>query len=166
MSGLLFLTSEDFNVTKGSKGSILSHEIRGFSLVLFYSTQCKYCQTLIPIFKKLPTLISGCQFGIINVSVNKSVVRISKDTISPVQYVPYIVFYVDGNPFMEYKGPHDMKEIQRFIVEVANNVNNSGMNDIPEKSQKKKIPEYCTGQPLCGNGDVCYLDFDDAYGKK
>ena len=50
MSGLLFLNSDDFNVLNGEKGKILSTEIKGFSLILFYSTQCEYCKKLIPIF--------------------------------------------------------------------------------------------------------------------
>ena len=69
MSGLLFLAIEDFVLSKGTKGNILCTSIPGFSLILYYSTQCPHCQTLIPIFKKLPGSINGCQFGIINISI-------------------------------------------------------------------------------------------------
>ena len=174
MSGLLFLTTEDFQLAKGNKGSILCTSIPGFSLVLFYSTQCEFCQALIPIFKKLPGTVGGCQFGMINVSHNKQCVIMSRETIAPIQVVPYIILYINGKPYMRYQGPHDAREIARFIVEVAekmqtrqsfttNTTTSNGANI--KKSQDGNIPEYTIGKPLCGPDDkVCYLDFSDAYG--
>ena len=50
MSGLLFLNSEDFHLNKGTRGPIMCNNIQGFSLILFYSTQCQHCKELIPIF--------------------------------------------------------------------------------------------------------------------
>jgi hypothetical protein len=52
MSGLLFLTTEDFNTQNGVKGPIMCTNIQGFSVILFYSTECQHCQSLIPIFKR------------------------------------------------------------------------------------------------------------------
>ena len=99
MSNLLFLTADDFELRKGTKGNIVCHDISGYSLVLFYSTQCKYCKELIPIFKQLPGTISGCQFGMINVSKNKNIVHMSRNSIAPIEYVPYVVDLpeVDGD---------------------------------------------------------------------
>jgi len=168
MSGLLFLTTEDFNIQKGQKGPILCNSIRGFSLILFYSTQCEFCQNLIPLFKQLPGGVSGCQFGMINVSHNKQCVLLSRETIAPINEVPYIIMYVNGKPFLRYKGPHDQREISRFIVEVANNVNkNESFNKDTQikENTKSGIPDYTTGIPLCGpDSKVCYLQFDNAYG--
>ena len=164
MSGLLFLCSDDFSITTGSKGNILCHSIPGFSLILFYSTQCTHCKKIIPIFKKLPGTIGGCQFCIVNVSSNKNCVRMSKETIAPINYVPYIVLYIQGKPFMRYNGPHDDQEIRRFVIEVANKVQNKQtFSKENVKDNKKGIPEFTTGHPLCGKDDVCYLDFDTAY---
>jgi thiol-disulfide isomerase/thioredoxin len=168
MSGLLFLSSDDFAITKGSKGNILCHSIPGFSLILFYSTQCTHCKTLIPIFKLLPGSIGGCQFGMINVSSNKKVVQLSKDTIAPISYVPYIVLYIEGKPFMRYNGPHDSSEIRRFVIEVANKVQSKQKfsKEAVKDDKKGGIPEYYFGCPLFGSDDnVCYLTFDDAYGE-
>ena len=167
MSGLLFLSSEDFVVAKGSKGDILCHGIPGFSLILFYSTQCSHCQQLIPIFKGLPGTIGGCQFGMINVSSNKKCVNMSRDTIAPISYVPYIVLYIQGKPFMRYNGPHESSEIRRFVIEVANKVQSKQkFSSENVKDDKKGIPEFTTGHPLVGQDDKrCYLEFDDAYMK-
>lgn len=180
-AGLLFLTSEDFNIQKGNKGDILCSNIPGFSLILYYSTHCPHCQTLIPIFKKLPGTINGCQFGMINISTNRRVAEMSQTTIAPIKYVPFVVLYVNGKPFMIYKGPHDEGEIRKFVVEIANNIQkrqqfsrkeeapqgggsqggNQEASNVPEK-----IPEYCLGKPICGNDKVCYLEFNTAYNKK
>ena len=95
MSGLLFLTSDDFGLNKGVRGNIMCNTIQGFSLVLFYSTQCDHCKELIPIFKQLPGTVGGCQFGMINVSNNRKCVIMSRDTIAPIQVVPYIILYIN-----------------------------------------------------------------------
>ena len=170
MSGLLFLSSEDFSVVKGNKGNILCHSIPGFSLILFYSTQCVHCQNLIPLFKKLPGTIGGCQFGMINVSSNKQCVQMSKDTIAPISYVPYIVLYIQGKPFMRYNGPHDAEEIKRFVIEVANKIQSKqtfSSENVKEPQNGKGIPEFSIGKPLYGqDDDVCYLNFNDAYNDK
>lgn len=169
MSGLLFLTSEDFSIQKGAKGPILCTNIQGFSLILFYSTQCIYCQKFIPTFKCLPGTIGGCQFGMINVSHNKQCVLLSRQTIAPIKEVPYIVLYVNGKPYMRYRGPHDQREISRFIIEVSRKVQanqNFAKDDKRIKEEPRGIPAYTIGHPLCGPDDkVCYLDFGDAYSK-
>lgn len=171
MSGLLFLTADDFQLFRGTKGSIMGTSIPGFSLILFYSTQCEHCQTLIPIFKRLPGSVGGCQFGMINISHNKRCVMMSRRTIAPIQVVPYIILYVNGKPYMRYKGPQDPKEIARFIVEVSQRAQQSSKRNPKaeskiQKDPKKGIPAYTIGKPLCGpDDDVCYLEFDNAYGK-
>lgn len=167
MSGLLFLTSEDFSIQKGQKGDILCHNIPGFSLILFYSTHCNYCQTLIPIFKKLPGSVGGCQFGMINVSTNKSCIELSQMTVAPVKYVPYIVLHIDGKPFMVYKGPNSEEEIRKFVIEVANNIQKKQQfsKEKVKENTGDGIPAYTVGLPLLGNDKVCYLEFNNAYNK-
>jgi hypothetical protein len=166
MSGLLFLSTQDFEIKPGTKGDILCHGIPGFSLILFYSTQCKFCQKLIPIFKRLPGTIGGCQFGMINVSTNKSCVQLSKGTLTEIKYVPYILLYINGQPYMRYSGGYSTNEIMQFVLEMSQRVKNKQKFQ-NEKAVKKDprggIPEYSIGQPLCGQDGVCYLEFDFAY---
>lgn len=169
MSGILFLTTEDFYLEKSNNELILCNNIKqGFSLILFYSTQCTYCQSLIPMFKTLPGKIGGCQFGMINVSQNKQCIMMSAKTSVPIQEVPYIILYVNGHPYMRYKGPQDIEEISRFLVEVSKQISSEEKNKQPEqnknvKSQKNStIPAYTTGVPIC-EGNVCYLNFTEAY---
>jgi thiol-disulfide isomerase/thioredoxin len=160
MSSLLFLSSDDFTLEHGQNGPIICHGIKGFSLVLFYSTQCVYCKQLVPIFKRLPALVNGCQFAMINVSVNKEVVHMGKKSITPITYVPYLLLYINGRPYMRYDGPPNEHEIRKFILEVSNVIHENGFSKI---TKEKGIPSYTIGNPLCGEGDVCYLEYDDAY---
>nr|QBK85241.1 MAG: thioredoxin [Iridovirus LCIVAC01] len=166
MSGLYFLQNGDFQITRGTKGNILCHGIAGFSLILFYSTQCKHCQNLIPIFKQLPGTIQGCEFGMVNVSHNREILRLSENTIVPITYVPLLILYINGRPFMRYDGPHEEGEIRRFIVEVANKVaNKQKFSEKEVKKNKRSIPAYCVGKPLYGDENKTYLIFDLAYSK-
>ena len=106
----------------------------------------------------------------INVSKNKEIVKLSKETIAPITYVPYVILYHNGKPYMRYDGPCDLKSIQDFIVEVANSIQSrqSFTNDNKKEdlSKEKFIPAYTVGVPKPGGrDDVCYLEYDDAYVK-
>jgi thioredoxin-like negative regulator of GroEL len=166
MSGLLFLQAQDFNIQKGLKGEILCNNIRGLSLILFYSTNCQYCRELIPIFKRLPGQLGGCQFGMINVSNERNIIEMSKLTISSIKYVPLIILHVSGKPFIRYDGPHDENEIRRFIFEVSNKIQTKEKftsKDVIKQKLKREIPSYASGQPLYGETDDFYMEFSEAY---
>lgn len=168
MSGLLFLGNEDFNISKGTKGNILCHSIPGFSLILFYSTQCPHCQVLIPIFKRLPGTIGGCQFGMCNVSTNKMLIKMSNETISPISFVPNLLLFVNGKPFMRYSGPSDINEIKRFVIEVAQKIQSKqkfSSENAKDEPDSREIPAYTIGYPLYGDDNVTYLEFNEAYKK-
>ena len=169
-SGILYLTSEDFTVSKGQKGSILSNFIQGFSLILFYSPSCPHCQQLLPIFKRLPNTVASCQFGTLNVSTNKGLVQASQSTVSPITYVPLIILYVNGKPFLKYAGPADIDEIKRFVIEVSKNIQSKQQFSKKEVKEdpKSSIPAYCLGKPLYGDDgkDRTYLVFDSVKGYK
>lgn len=157
---LLFLSSDDFNVSHRDGENILYHEIRGLSLVLFYSNQCRFCQQSLPVFKRLPDIVNGCQFGMINVSMNKSVLMKSMDTITPIKYVPLIILYINGRPYMRYDGPHTENDLRQFILEVSNSIQEIGFTKV---TSEKGIPSYSVGIPLCGEENVSYLEFNEAY---
>lgn len=164
MSGLLFLTDDYFKILPTPEGDVLGTSIRGISLILFYSTQCPYCEPYIPIFKKLPGTVGGCQFGMINISTHRSVVEKSKNTIIPLTYVPYIVLYSNGKPVVSYDGPANEQEIKNFIMTMVQS-NQTKQQFMPEKevqpNPQSSIPGYTIGKPK--NADKCYLDWENAY---
>jgi thioredoxin-like negative regulator of GroEL len=165
MNGLLFLCSEDFYVNEQQNEKLLNCQVnQGLLLVLFYSTQCEHCQKAIPVFRQLPQMIHGCSFGMINVSTNAKVVHLSRTTISPIQYVPLVVLYVNGEPYYKYKGTISLPEIQKFIVQMSQMLESKQQfvqKDLSTK-EARRIPEYSIGIPHCDE-DVCYLEFDEAY---
>tara|TARA_Y100001970_G_C13796354_1_gene632770 strand:+ start:129 stop:632 length:504 start_codon:yes stop_codon:yes gene_type:complete len=167
MSGLLFCTNEDFFIQNIKDQNILSCNINGFTFLLFYSNQCKHCKNLVPIFKSLPGTIGGCKFGMINISKNKEIIKKSMNSTTEIKYVPLMILYIDGKPFMRYDGPLDKQSILEFIVNVANSIQDKqNFSDNKEISPKKQsIPEYCIGRPLCGKNNKCYVKYDNAYQK-
>jgi hypothetical protein len=168
MSGLHHLVEKDFRISGNGNVNTMCTTIPGISLILFWSPACAYCSKLIPVFKQLPGTINGCQFGIVNVSTNRKILQASKDTTTPITFVPYVLLYVNGKPFMSYKGEHSKNEISNFIIEVSKIITNKespASNPNVKKCPKDFISSYTTGKPLCGQDDkVCYLDFGDAYG--
>jgi thioredoxin-like negative regulator of GroEL len=171
MSGLLFLQQDDFFIQNASKGgTILCNSIRGISVILFYSTNCEFCKKLIPIFKRLPGQIGGVQFGMANVSSDPNVVRMSRETIAPIKYVPLIILYFNGRPHIRYDNALEERDIKQFVYEVGNRIQSQARERAQEdkKSGKKPspsddIPDYTIGKPLYGHDEVTYLEFDEAY---
>ena len=168
MSGLLFLTAEDFSLITDSKSNeIMINHIQGFSFVLFYSPGCPHCEKIIPIMKTLPGTINGCQFGMINVNKNKKTIRMSKNTITPLVYVPYMILYYNNRPYMRYDGEANIQSIKQFIKHVADKIIQL-QDENPQDNHEEthySIPEYCIARPTKGGikENICYHNFSDAY---
>lgn len=191
MNGLLFLGSSDFTLRQGENGSLLclTYDVKGLTLVLFYSNQCVYCDHLIKKFKQLPHLVNGCQFAIANVSQHPDIPERSAQTMAAITYVPDLILYVNGSPYIRYDGKHDVDPIRNFILEVhkkvATQVNfhnqrpppqqhaqthqqqqqQQPSRSLPERPPDAQIPAYTIGKPLVGGRQekVCYLNFNTAY---
>ena len=175
-SAPLFLDTNDFQLTQienqGEKKIILTTQIPGLSLLLFYSPRCKYSNQILPVFKRLPQSITNCQFGLINVSNNRQLVQMSNQSITPIQYVPYIILYLHGQPYMIYNGPHNQQDIRSFVIEIATKLSTKDREKFHQEDEediskgiRREIPEYSWGQPLYGKMDVTYLTEEFAYTK-
>ena len=169
MSKLLFLSKEDFKVQQGPNGPIMCSRVKGFSLILFYSRSCVHCHSFIPIFKKIPAALNGCQFGMVNVSNNLELIKLAETTISKISFVPFILLYINGKPFIQYKGPRTKEGVTKFIVEVSSKINNKQYFSSIQKKQKEdkknrdKTVPYSMYRPCGEAGGVCYLTYDKAY---
>ena len=170
MSGILYLNADDFLVKKGDKGNLmcLSYDVHGLSLVLFYSNDCQHCNKLMVRYKQLPYNINGCQFTMINVnkSENRRVVQMSNQTIVPITYVPDIILYVDGIPYMRYDGDHEIQSIKTFILDIYQQLQKTAFmesngNRAPSSSsstseqRNSQVPNgSSSGDPSRGEGSV------------
>jgi hypothetical protein len=169
MSSVFFLTSSNFNLIE-SKGKVNMHiKLPDISLVLFYTNKCQHCKGFKPIFMSLPGRITGCHIGMLDVERNFDTIRMSKQTSAPIDVVPYIILYVNRKPYMRYKGPANQDELIKFVVTVYNQLKASKQSQHRSQlanvkpQQNSSIPSFCIAQPKTCDGDVCYLDFPDAY---
>jgi len=188
-SGIYFFNNNDFTVRQNRTGKLLcfSEDYKGMYLVLFYSKECKYCDDLMSEFKQLPKMILGCKFVMVNINQNPEIIQKSKESISPITYVPDLILYVNGMPYIRYDGPNKLDHIKNFVMDISNKLEKTPFMNGNEQQQQpvdrpnpvdappaqlynsmdEGIPEYTIGKPLCGsNKDVygkCYLGFDSAY---
>ena len=178
-TGLFYLTNNDFNLIETSKDNVnLCINIEGYALILFYSIKCNYCKNLLPIFKELPESVGGCVIGMINIDQNKQIIEKSKKTKVAITYVPYIVFYINGLPFMRYDGEHDKNQLKQFIIDTAEKLSKNGSQskttepsknmqyELLKNQSQKPRPRYTLGKPK--NSETFgqlnnYNNFDSAY---
>lgn len=168
MSSLLFLSEKDFSVQQGKKGQVLCNNLPGISLVLFFSKKCPHCVSSFPVFEHLPQIIPGCRFALLNVSTYSNVARMSQKTIAPITYVPFIILYVNGRPFMKYNGEKTVKAIASFVNEVLSKIQSKkNFSSSTSVEHEDAIPEYSIGIPfnMVCEGEQCYLNFSEAYKK-
>ncbi len=183
--GIYFFNNDDFIIKENMKGKLLSfaEESKGLYLVLFYSKECPHCDKLLTEFKQLPNLINGCKFVMVNINKNPGLIEKSKMTISPITYVPDVILYVNGLPYIRYDGPSELELIKNFILDIYQklqktsflNEGTTQQKQMPQqqntpsiqKPPEEEIPSYCIGKPVCGNAKdaygKCYLEFDNAY---
>jgi len=141
MSGILFLGSDDFCVRAGENGNMLCLSgWKGLTLVMFYSKECKFCDNLILKFKQLPTIVNGCKFGMVCVNRNMDVVEKSKNTISPIEYVPDEILFVDGIPYIRYDGPHEIADIKSFIFTVYERLRKTCFSEQQQQAPPQSQP--------------------------
>lgn len=164
---IVYLDDNDFSIKEGKHGPVLCHNITGFSLVMFYSPRCKHSESLLPVFKGLPSSIGGCKCILVNVSQFSNIVRKSRATIDPIEHVPYIILYVDGRPWMRYDGPHTESDIRTFVFKIEKTFDRkrkfATSQPIVTPDTSKDIPEYSLGIPK-SRSQSKYLAWDSAYG--
>ena len=174
MNSLIRLRFDDCNIEQGNKGPILCNNIKGLSLVLYWSPGCKICKILEPQYRKLPQVINGCKICSMNINENQQIIKLSKETIAPIDFVPYIVFYVNGRPFLQYDDKADLNKIINFInysmklVESKKSFIDKGAKIDYDNKTDNPIPPYSIARPYLDmkcEGDFCYLTYNEAYGK-
>ena len=170
MNNIIRLRTEDFTIEQGSRGAILGTQIKGLSVAMFWSPGCRICAQLEPQFRQLPQLFKNVKFLLLNINENKNIIELSKQTIAPIEFVPYIVFYVNGRPFLQYDDELVFEKLISFIrytiklVETKKSFVDKGVkieSDIPKYTIAKPYAEF-----KCNDEGFCYLTYGDAYGKK
>ena len=158
-SSLFIMEHSDFSIDDETPPR-LCIEAPDFFMVLYYSNNCKFCGSVIDIFKKLAVHMNGnIKFGIINIDQHKAVVRASKKTTTAIEYVPLVIMYQNGAPYRLYEG--DGADIVPFIQETIAKWHND--NEVVAKTGGAlPLPPYllCAANP---GKNVCFLTIDEAY---
>jgi thiol-disulfide isomerase/thioredoxin len=158
---IIFLGSQNFGIGQGTKGKLLFNDVPGISIVLFYSTNCEVCHTVIPIFRELPKYVDKCKFAVINVDKNKEVIAKSAETTMALKYVPQIIIFHNGKPFVKYTGEKKLEPMVSFFRDTISRVEQSF--NFSKQSEKKKETnnDDSFGMPynvVCdSDSDMCYL---------
>jgi len=177
MSSIITLSTDDFAVQSGKKGNLLCIlEMPGLVFALFHHPTCDKCPAVKRIFREIATRskVSGSvQFA--SIEVTQSLAEKSKQTILPITYVPLLILYVGGRPFMKYNGAKDGREIEEFLLSVSSKLNvktNFGkgskkqLEDPGEIPSVERNPDGSLPFNLYCEGANCYLTFDEMYGGK
>jgi thiol-disulfide isomerase/thioredoxin len=158
---IMYLDSSNFGIGTGTKGKLLFNNVPGISIILIYSTNCGVCTTVIPIFKQLPQYVDKCKFGVINIDKNKDVIAKSLETTMPIKYVPQIIIFHNGKPFVKYTGEKKLEPMVSFFRDTILRVQQSfNFSKQSEKKKETQIEEEF-GRPynvVCdADSDMCYL---------
>jgi len=137
--GLVYLQSSNFGKDRIPEGDAICNSIKGFSVVLFHSpTKCRYSPYALQEFKKAAGRINGVMFASIDIDRNMDTVRLSRNTITPIDGVPYIMLYYNGTPRQIYPEdyPFTSDAIQNFVASVSSGILKS-MRAAEENRTKK-----------------------------
>jgi hypothetical protein len=168
MNPIKYLTDQDFSIQDGKKGPILANNLKGVSIVLFYSKKCPYCGVALKTFLNLAKMIPNCTFAMLNVSTFYNVAQVSQKTIAPIDVVPYIVLYVNTRPFMRYNGEKTEEEMGGFIMNVLNHIQSKKNFSTMKIDHIDELPKINGAIPfnlVCDSENSCYLSFGEAYSK-
>jgi thiol-disulfide isomerase/thioredoxin len=113
------LSSRNFRVA-GDERKTLDIDVGG-KILLFIKTQdCEGCRAFFPIFQELARSDHRIGYAILDISSpsERAVVRMSRDTSTSIDTVPYIVMYNNGSPVAKYKGKKTYQAVQSFITEI------------------------------------------------
>lgn len=180
-SGLFFLTDREFSLQASQNGLPpgamngegptprqydLVHRIPGVTVVFFYSISCPVCKPLFHEFKGLPGKVHGVNFAVANVSANNMrIQQMAEASITPIRYVPYIVVYVNGKFYLEYRGPKKIENIARASYEIASKIQ-SGKDFTQGKvcTSQNGAQGYCVdGYSQDDDDNMCYT-YEEIYG--
>ena len=161
--GLLILEEEDFELIEAGskeKGQVthLVHTVEcKYSIVMFYTDDCPQCKVIKPIllsFVGNPT-IQICMVNVYDPD-STNLIQMSQKTSTPLQHVPFLVFYINGTPFKKFDGQYTVQDFQNFVKNVMDEA-----AKIKDTSEISEIPAYTIGKP--NSAKVCYLTYQKAY---
>jgi thiol-disulfide isomerase/thioredoxin len=152
---MYYINRTDFEIINKK---VLLKEIKGVSLIFFFSPKCIHCKTIFKIFHKVEQYFSNKKYPInffyFNVSQDVHFLQTlnQNKTDLQVSFVPYIVSYKDKNLANEYSinEENPQKNYENLI---------SFIMYLFEKNNEDIIPQYSFGKPKSSKRkNICTLD--------
>ena len=120
--------------------------------------------------------LRGCKYALMNVKKNYTAALASRETETPINYVPLVYLYYNGRPFKRYTSEYTFEALKNFIINASKESQNAFQPRAPAPAQASRAPQapapqqeetehgYTTGKPYCDDEEgICYLSFDKAY---
>ena len=117
---MLELTPRDFNIIKTPKGDLVEYLDKDLTVILFYKNEenVNYSNEFKKVFAEIEETDFECKFAIINVDEYPEQLELAAKTKTPINYVPYVVVYAQGRPYMSYSGKIDSVELVKLVTYV------------------------------------------------
>lgn len=111
------ITTRNFRVVGTSK-KMLGIDVSGPVLLLFTADGCQGCAEFSPIFNNLANVENRARCIVINISHNREVIAMSRQTVSPITVTPTLVFYNNGIPIAKFSKRKDIRSIRESITKI------------------------------------------------
>ncbi len=176
---LIELHADSFRKLKGSKGYVLGiPNANNLTLVMFYSTQCEYCDQAMPELARLSRHLREnnlpIQVAVCDVGKNRAVIKEASETVDPIKYVPYSVIYLKDRPYVRYNGNKVAEEMFKYLIEVMRRIDTkqqfvrsdarNGQQEDEEKDEAPQAPGMGVPYNMVTEQSVCYLTNEEAMG--
>lgn len=135
--GIIELSSKNFS---RSPNNMLLLNIPEMCLVLFKQQGCPHCTVLEPVFSKLAATDNRVLFCFADISRDRQIHKLSKDSNVQINSVPTMYFYAGGKPAARYKGERNLNSISRFITNVINDIKSNSTFMQEQQRQYKPQP--------------------------
>jgi thiol-disulfide isomerase/thioredoxin len=173
---LIELNADAFRKLKGSKGYVLGiPNAENLTLLMFYSTQCEYCDQAMPELARLSRHLREnnlpIQVAVCDVGKNRAVIKEAADTVDPIKYVPYTVIYLKDKPYVRYNGNKVAEEMFKYLIEVMRRIDTrqqfvraDSRQEDEEKDEEPTQPGIGVPYNMVTEQSVCYLTNEEALG--
>lgn len=154
MSSITFLGSHNF-VVIGTRQKALGINIPGNVLVFFKMDRCPNCSQFEPVFAQLPKQETRVNCATLNITQNKDVVIMSRDTSTPITAVPILILYINGQPYARFNGTKNIESIRAFITKALSS-NPSGQHQQQFMQTPVQQNMYGGSRPPAAQGGPAY----------
>lgn len=148
------LSAQNFNVV-GHSRKTLNINIPGNVLVFFKMDGCPGCNAFEPIFYQLAGEERRVNYAVINLTSSREVVAMSRTTTTPIQSVPIVLLYVNGNPLAKYNGKKSIPAMKSFVSKALPHAPPQQYQAQAQTQQQTFMPQQeggGGGQSMYGNG--------------